>query len=377
MHNYGLASLSEFLGDQVIYRNLEPADQQLPGLGRLGLSLGIPPGRIPRKGQADYARLIVRILSIAQSERGISHPIRRLLFVGDTRLLDGTTFTSLCQAGDWPGLIFIGSENTNPPKFEIVPDSGAQQFTYANRWSFLADFDGYASQNGFLVDETTAVILDIDKTLLGARGRNGHVIDQARLDAMEGIIADLIGAAFDRGTFQSAYQRLNQPEYHPFTLDNQDYLAYVCLILSSGFTRLDDLLVSLSQGQLISIEQFMETVDQRQNQLPAVVAEAHREVYRQVKTGDPTPFKSFRREEYLNTIQRFGCLPEDADYQDLLDQEIVITQEARTSALDWKKKGALLLGLSDKPSEAATPTSVLAAQGYQPIHRAVTHSVGE
>ncbi len=376
MHNYGLTSLSEFLGDQVVYRNLEPANQRLPGLSRLGPSLGIQPGRVPRKGEADYARLISRLLSIVQSERGIPQSVQRLLFVGDTRLLDGTTFTSLCQAGNWPGLVFIGSENTDPAKFEIAPDPGGGQFVFANRWSFLADFDRYASQNGFPVDETTAVILDIDKTLLGARGRNGHVIDRARLEAMEGIIAGLIGAPFDRGAFQRAYQQLNQPEYHSFTLDNQDYLAYVCLILSSGFTRLEDLLLSLRQGELTSIEQFLETVDKRQNQLPAVVSEAHREVYRQVKAGDPTPFKSFRREEYFNTIQLFGCLPEDADWQDLLDQEVVITQEVRAAALDWKSRGALLLGLSDKPSEAAVPTPELAAQGYQPIHRAITHAVG-
>ena len=35
-------------------------------------------------------------------------------------------------------------------------------------------------------------------------------------------------------SFQTAYERLNQPEYHPFTTDNQDFLVYICLILGGG-----------------------------------------------------------------------------------------------------------------------------------------------
>jgi len=118
-------------------------------------------------------------------------------------------------------------------------------------------------------------------------------------------------------------------------------------------------------------------VEGKRRELPARLAEIHNQVYTSVKAGDPTPFKPFRRREYLTTLRCFDRLPEDADPQDLLSNEIVITQEVRAAALDWQHRGALLFGFSDKPDEAALPTPELAAQGWQPLHRAVTHSVGE
>ena len=32
MKNYGLATIHQFLGDRVVYRNLAPLDDSLPGL---------------------------------------------------------------------------------------------------------------------------------------------------------------------------------------------------------------------------------------------------------------------------------------------------------------------------------------------------------
>ena len=43
---------------------------------------------------------------------------------------------------------------------------------------------------------------------------------------------------------------------------------------------------------------------------------------------------------------------DDDDIEDLLQNEIVLTQEVRAAALRWRKNGALLFGLSDKPDEA-------------------------
>jgi hypothetical protein len=72
-----------------------------------------------------------------------------------------------------------------------------------------------------------------------------------------------------------------------------------------------------------------------------------------------------------------GCLDDQASVEDLLSSEIVITQEVREAALRWQAAGALLFGLSDKPDEASIPTGDLAAQGFLPIHRVETHTVGE
>jgi hypothetical protein len=376
MNNYGCTSLSEFLGDRVVYRNLVPADPNLPPLREIAQRIGIKSGYFPRKIERDYARVIHYLLEQAQAQRSVAHKLNKLLYLGDTRLLDGAAFTNLCQTSGWPGLVFIGSENKQPPTEEILKQAHNQTMYLANRWSGLQAFAGYAAENGFPVDECTAVVIDLDKTALGARGRNGQVIDQARVRAVHETVADCLGADFDPAAFRAAYDLLNQPEFHPFTADNQDYLAYVCLILGSGLYRLDDVVEHIRNGQLNSFEQFINAINSQQGRLEHGLAAIHAEIYTHVQAGDPTPFKVFRRKEYLCTITCFSSLPDETPVPTLLDQEILITEEVRQAALAWQKRGALLFGLSDKPDEAATPTPELAAQGFQPIHRGRTHSVG-
>ncbi len=309
--------------------------------------------------------------------RGSHRAIERLLFVGDTQLLDGTAFFNICLAGKWPGIAFIGSENAKPASIEVLPNDAGQRLYLANRWAALVDFAGYAASCGFPADESTVVILDIDKTALGARGRNGQVIDRARVQAVQDTVAGLLGAAFDLNAFHTAYDLLNLPEFHPFTADNQDYLAYICLILGSGLYRLEVVVNNIREKRLVSFEEFLVQVDAQARELPPRLADLHADIYANVQKGDPTPFKSFRRNEYLTTIRCFGQLEDSTPLEALLREEILVTQEVREVALNWQKQGALILGLSDKPDEAATPTAELAQQGYLPIHQAITHAVGE
>ena len=71
-----------------------------------------------------------------------------------------------------------------------------------------------------------------------------------------------------------------------------------------------------------------------------------------------------------------GQSSEGDSVSQLLDNEIVITQEVRELALRWKERGALLFGLSDKPDEASLPSVELLAEGYLPIHRVPAWAVG-
>jgi hypothetical protein len=302
--------------------------------------------------------------------------IERLVYLGDTRMNDGTAFANICHAGDWPGLAFIGSERDEPAHVEIVEQEDTTLYL-SNRWAAVADFDQFCRERGFSVDERTAVVVDLDKTALGARGRNDHVIDGARVEAVRRTVGDLLGDNFDPQGFQTAYDCLNQTEFHPFTSDNQDYLAYVCLILGSGLYALEPLVDEVRAGQLATFEQFIAGVDERATELPADLRSIHSGVYALVQQGDPTPFKAFRYNEFQATIERMGWLGDDAPVAQLLEKEIVITPEVRDVALAWREQGALLFGLSDKPDEASIPSEDLAAQGYQPIHRMETHVVGE
>ncbi len=375
--NYGRFSLFEFLGDRVVYRNLQPADPNLAGLADLRPGLDLPEGKIPRKSEPDYARVVFQIMAAAQELRGVRKPLERLLFVGDTRLLDGTAFTNLCLAGDLPGLAFIGAEDRKLASVQITPVEGGGSLFLANRWQALANFARYAVQHGFPVDDAAAVVVDIDKTALGARGRNGHVIDAARIQAVQETVAGLLGDAFQLESFRCAYDRLNQPEFHPFTGDNQDYLAYICLMLEAGMFALEDVVTGVHENRLLSFDQFIHQVEGRRKELPERLRAIHADIYQNVLKGDPTPFKPFRRNEYLATIRRFGFLPDESPVEELLDREIVITREVQAAALEWREQGALVFGLSDKPDEAATPMPEQAARGYVPIHRMQTHVVGE
>ncbi len=96
-----------------------------------------------------------------------------------------------------------------------------------------------------------------------------------------------------------------------------------------------------------------------------------------VQAGDPTPFKAFRRNEYLCTVERFGCLPDGAPVEQLLAEQVCITQEVREIALWLKRRGCLLLTMSDKPDEATLPTWEQVNRGYLPLHRTPTTAVGE
>lgn len=375
MKNYGLASIDEFLGDSIVFRNLIPLDERLPSLEDVRDRVGVPAGVTPRKSESAYARVIIQILKAARALGGVETSIERLIYVGDTRMNDGAAFINIARAGKWPGLAFIASEKDDPSPTEIIKKEGGRLYL-AERWNAIADFELYCHQQNFPIDERTAIIVDIDKTAMGARGRNDHLINQARVLAVRRTVEDLLGDDFSAADFQAAYDQLNQVEFHPFTTDNQDYLAYICLVLGSGLYQLDALVAQVRAGQMTDFEQFITEVNHNADKLPRSLKQIHARVYARVEEGDPTPFKAFRYNEYHATIDRMGCLPEDASVDALLANEIVLTQEVRAAALRWKERGALLFGLSDKPDEASVPTAELAAKGFQPIHRIKSHAVG-
>jgi hypothetical protein len=374
MQTYGTSSLHEIFADLVILRNLAPFDQRLPGLAQAWQAMGLTSLRIPRKHEPDYAKASVWFVRQARALDLPATPVRELLFIGDTAMADGNAFRNLALAGGWPSWCFIGAEKLSAPASLTVE---AGNVSLANRWTLLAEWLAAVRAAGARLDEHTAVVVDMDKTAIAARGRNANVIDNARVEGLHRTAAGLLGDAFDLSRVQAAHNELKEPAYHPFTADNQDYLAYICLTVGAGFVDLPLLLHQIDLGALASFEEFIDYSDSEIWHAPAGLQQIHREVYPLVLAGDPTPFKAFRRQEYLCTAERFGCLPEDAPIQQMLAEQVCITQEVREVALWLKARGCLLLTMSDKPDEATLPTPELAAQGYQPLHRTPTFAVGE
>jgi hypothetical protein len=320
--------------------------------------------------------VLAHLLKTAKSLYASKTDIERILYIGDTRLNDGMAFSNICHAGNWPGIAFIAAENREPFKLDTEDQDNTILVT-VNRWSALYEIDKFCSLHNFRVDEQTAVLIDLDKTALGARGRNDKVIDRARVQAARQTVSEISGSKFNAEQFISSYSLLNQPEFHSFTADNQDYLVYVCLILGSSIINLESLVHDIRNGRLVSFEHFINQMDDLATQLPKDIKKIHRDLYDRVQQGDPTPFKTFRFNEYLATVELMGNMDEGASVNELLDQEIVITQEVRSAALAWKERGALLFGLSDKPDEASIPSNQLASQGFKPVHQIRTDIVGE
>jgi hypothetical protein len=376
MQVFGSSNISEFLVERIVYRNLIPMDERLSPFSEIWKKLGLISSATPRKSEKDYARVIVHMLNQARAIESPVLKIERLILIGDTRLNDGTAFENICQAGEWPGIAFIGAETNEPLNIKIVQVANNQRLFLANRWNALSEFERFCNEEGFPIDEQTAVIIDLDKTAIGARGRNAHVIDQARVQAVEDTVATLLGADFDKSAFENNYSTLNDTNFHPFTTDNQDYLAYICLILGSGLFDLESLVSVVNNGSMRTFNQFINQVDAQLDQLQSELVSIHKEIYSNVQAGDPTPFKAFRRNEYLRTVRKMGLMDNSLPANYYLEGEIVITQEVRSIGLAWQRSGALLFGLSDKPDEASIPTDELKKQGFLPIHQTITHSVG-
>ena len=369
----GLTSLHEILGDLIVYRNLIPADGRLPSIDHLRGDLHLEDNTLPRKTERDYASVVAEMLRRARALDQPDTAIRRLIYIGDTRMNDGTAFLNLCAAGQWPGWAFIGrDELSQPPKVKVEGP-----LYVANRWSALPEFVRFVERHGFVLDETTAAVIDVDKTAVGARGRNDRVIDEARVEGVRHTVADLLGPRFHEPAFRAAYDELNQPDYHSFTADNQDYLAYICLMLGAGLVELHALISEVNSGAMRGFTDFIHQVQSRRSELaPTGLTSIHDDVWQSVQAGDPTPFKAFRYNEYLTTVARFGDLA-GGSVEEVLAQRIVITQEVRETAAALRERGALLFGVSDKPDEASVPNEAQGKAGMKALHQLETLAVGE
>ncbi len=370
---YGTASLRRVWGDWLVYRKLAPADPRLPTLDDLRGPLGLEEGQIPRKSEPAYGRVVAEMLRQARRLDLPARRVERLVYIGDTRMNDGTAFRNLCAAGGWPGWAFIGADVPGQlPQVEVQGD-----LYLSNRWAALPGFLRFLEERDFPLDAGTAVVIDMDKTAVGARGRNDRVVDAARVEAVERTVAGLLGDSFDRRAFLTAYETLNRPRYHPFTGDNQDYLAYICLMLGAGLFTLGGVTQAVQAGRWRQVTDFLAQVERERERLAAVgLLEVHEQVWQCVQAGDPTPFKPFRRNEYLTTAARYGPLP-GTSVEEVLEQRIVLTQEVLAAADFLRARGALIFGLSDKPDEASCPTPEQARQGLRPLHHLESLVVGE
>jgi len=376
LKSFGRAKLADYFADFVIYRNLEPLDRRLKGLKSAGYKMGLTNDRIPRKFERDYAKAAMWFSEESQQLRGESTPLSELLFVGDTLLNDGQAYQHLRELSEWKGACFIGADR---PEVDPAAELNEEDNLYnANRWSAMGDWITQVAAQGFHFDQRTVAIVDIDKTAIGAKGRNDQMIDKARIEGIYRTMDSVLGKDFDHAAFERQYSELNRARYHTLTADNQDFLAYICLVLNTGLIKFEDLITQFNSKSLRDFEQFLRWVDSRMMGGSIRMGEAFRQVHEAVvaslRVGDPTPFKRFRREEFKSTAACMGNLPLNASVADQLAKEITLTQEVCELAAWLQKRGALLICLSDKPQESSCPDRT--SSEFLPLHKIETHRVG-
>ncbi len=370
MEQFGLVSLSEFLDDRFVYRDLQPVDTRYQGYNQCAQQFGLDPAAVPRKTDPVYNKIAVWIVDHMQ-EQASDDEVEELLFIGDSRITDAKAFRGMTEYSGWTGSCFICDEDRQT-KAKLDWDEKTQ-VVEANRWHLLADWIQAMRHNNLQLNAQTAVIVDIDKTALGARGRNDDVIDAARFASLHKALRDSLDD-FDLNTFRTLYATVNKEEYMGLTGDNQDYIIYICLMILCGELTLREV------GDMVKANMQFEQVvrwisTQASKNFTMQMRQLHDQYQMCAKSGDRTPFKQFRRQEFLDTTLRMGHLPEQASGEERLQQELCITQEVRELCLWLQERGCLLLALSDKPREASMPHKRW-HKGLMPIHRTSTHAVG-
>ncbi len=341
------ATIADLTGDTVIYRDLEACDPALPRLAELRAGLRMPAGPPPRKRDRDYARVVLALARRAQALRG-GAPLKALAVIGDTEN-DRLLTEHLNALGELPAYGFIGEDRPVAP--ENLVWQGA--VGVATRWHLIEPWAARLRAQG-LAWGHTAMLIDIDKTLLGPRGRSDGAIDDARAEGALAVASALAGPGLDVAAFRRTYTELCRKEWHGFTLDNQDYVAATALLSVAGAIELEDLRTAVLTGEALSFATLLNTITP---DVPPWLMGLHTELRERVAAGDPTPFKAFRRAELSATLARMA------------DGRLALCGVLFDLCTRLASEGALCLAASDKPAESALPDAEQLAVGMLPLHR--------
>ncbi len=328
---YKRGKLSDIFGNYIVFRELNPADKNLPQFSEIKTAHSLT--KLPRKKDEEYAKALYYIFSKAKD-------FNKVFYIGDTLMSDASVIKNFLKFPEIETFGIITREG-EIGKFEF-----RENFLLSGRWADLEKAFSVCEEKVFRADERTVLIIDIDKTAIGARGRNDKAIDKARLDAIRELAEEIFGK-IDEEKFSKAYQIANKKEFFYITEDNQDIVYLLSFFVYEGTVSEDE----LSGKKFENAKELIEKVSVR-NPVLKKYAET---ILKNIEGKNPTAFPEFRKKEFLKTIARADFLPDKTPVAELLSEEITITGEVYRLALKLKKRGVLVFGVSDKPALSTMP----------------------
>jgi len=326
---YKRGKLSDFFENNIVFRELEPVNKKLPGFSVLKDVLRLD--RMPRKKDAEYAQVLSKMFSAAGN-------FSKIIYIGDTLMSDLSVIKNFANSGLFETIGIITREG------EISGFEERENYIFNGSWANLQDILAYIENKFFSTDKNTIVIIDIDKTAIGARGRNEKAIDRARMDAIL-MLAEKAFKDISVEEFLSVYDKVNKREFFSITEDNQDFVSILSMLVYGGVLTISDL---RNARNILTLLARVKTNN-------PVLLEYVETVLQNIKARNPTAFPQFRKAEFEKTIARMGFLPDETPIETLLSEEIMITREVYEAALYLKDKGAFVFGVSDKPAISSIP----------------------
>jgi hypothetical protein len=333
---YKRAKLNEIFNDYIVFRELNPIKKDLPGFKEIQKELNL--NVLPRKNTFEFALVLSYILD------KISR-FKRVYYLGDTEGNDGNIIKNLASLNKYDVLGII-TDNTlkidncgkNPP---IILNT---------KWENLQGI----VEKEFNFSEDSVLIIDIDKTLIGARGRNEKAIDKARTDAIFEMLKG-INPQYRKSNFLNIYNKINTKNFMTFTGDNQDIVAITSIVIYLGEISFDEFEKGLKERKIINPTNFLMGLLKKglkNKNLEATVSG----IVNLLLKNNPTPFVEFRKKEFKATIDRMDFLSDHEDIDNLLNEEILITKEVFEVGKLAQLNSAYIFGLSDKPELATLPS---------------------
>ncbi|MFC1556315.1 hypothetical protein ACFL67_04445 [candidate division KSB1 bacterium] len=349
MKIFGQASLYDLFQENIIYRNLDIIDIRYPKFYEIKNQLHIQD--LPRKNSKDYASVVLSIL------RSINPDVDSVLYFGDSQL-DIALVQNIFEIQDIEvrGFIYSSHEYKDLPVY------------YYKSWEKIFDFITCCKK---LIGQNTIAVFDLDKTIIGAKGRNESVINDVRFDAVYEQLKNLENS-ISRDSAKRIYDIL-QLNHADYTQDNQDTTALLTILIAHRIIDFDKLDEFKKGNVKLTDLTSLAMLDCDNDLLKKLTAE----IQKKLSKRSPTFFIPFRESEFKATIARFNRYPKEKGVEFIVNNEITITKEICDAVHFLNNNSVTCVCLSDKPDEAVFPASSANGKKQEkPLHLKQAKIVG-